>query len=98
MPATPLLQKVEAIQVPVPDLDAGMGFYRDRLGHELRWRNDQIGQAGLVMPGSENLQGQDAVRFRRASSVRGSRLPIRRRRAFGSVVSVKPVLLAWLAD
>ena len=50
MPATPLLQKVDAVQVPVPDLDAGLRFYRDRLGHELRWRNDQI---GLAMPGSD---------------------------------------------
>lgn len=52
MPVTPLLQKVDAVAVPVPDLDAGLRFYRDRLGHELRWRNDQIGQAGLAMPGS----------------------------------------------
>jgi predicted enzyme related to lactoylglutathione lyase len=52
MPVTPLLQKVDAVAVPVPDLDAGLHFYRDRLGHELRWRNDQIGQAGLAMPGS----------------------------------------------
>jgi predicted enzyme related to lactoylglutathione lyase len=52
MPVTPLLQKVDAVAVPAPDLDAGLRFYRDRLGHELRWRNDQIGQAGLAMPGS----------------------------------------------
>jgi hypothetical protein len=53
MPATPLLQKVDAVQILVPDLDAGLRFYRDRLGHELRWRNDQIGQAGLDLPGSD---------------------------------------------
>jgi len=50
---TPLLQKVDAITVPVPDLDIGLGFYRDRLGHQLRWRNDEIGAAGLAMPGSD---------------------------------------------
>ncbi len=33
--------------VPVPDLDAGLAFYRDRLGHPLLWRNDGSGQAGL---------------------------------------------------
>jgi len=49
----PLLQKLDAVTVPVPDLDAGLYFYHDSLGHELRWRNDQIGQAGLGMPGSD---------------------------------------------
>ncbi|MGB6457004.1 MAG: hypothetical protein WBH47_21255 [Streptosporangiaceae bacterium] len=53
MPTTPLLQKVDAVTVPVPDLDAGLLFYRDRLGHQLRWRNDEIGSAGLALPGSD---------------------------------------------
>jgi predicted enzyme related to lactoylglutathione lyase len=53
MSATPLLQKVDAVTVPVPDLDTGLRFYHDSLGHELRWRNDQVGQAGLEMPGSD---------------------------------------------
>ena len=51
---TPLLQKVDAITVPVPDLDVGLGFYRDRLGHQLRWRDDEIGAAGLALPGSDS--------------------------------------------
>jgi predicted enzyme related to lactoylglutathione lyase len=50
---TPLLQKVDAVTVPVPDLDSGLGFYRDRLGHQLRWRNDEIGAAGLALAGSD---------------------------------------------
>jgi predicted enzyme related to lactoylglutathione lyase len=49
----PLLHKVDAVQVPVPDIDTGLRFYRDSLGQELRWRNDKIGQAGLGMPGSD---------------------------------------------
>jgi predicted enzyme related to lactoylglutathione lyase len=53
MSATPLLQKVDAVTVPVPDLDEGLRFYHDSLGHDLRWRNDQIGQAGLGLPGSD---------------------------------------------
>jgi catechol 2,3-dioxygenase-like lactoylglutathione lyase family enzyme len=48
-----LLQKIAAVTVPVPDLDAGLRFYRDSLGHELRWRNDRVGQAGLRLPGSD---------------------------------------------
>ena len=53
MSASPLLQKVDAVTVPVPDLDAGLRFYRDALGHVLRWRNDRLGQAGLAVPGSD---------------------------------------------
>ena len=41
----PLFQKVDCIHVQVPDLDAGLAFYRDRLGHELVWRRE--GAAGL---------------------------------------------------
>ena len=51
MSAAPLLQKVDAVTVPVSDLEAGLRFYRDSLGHELRWRNDQVGQAGLGSAG-----------------------------------------------
>jgi len=49
MSTTPLFQKIDAVTIPVPDLDAGLRFYRDSLGHELRWRNDAIGQAGLAL-------------------------------------------------
>jgi predicted enzyme related to lactoylglutathione lyase len=44
---------VDAITIPVPDLDAGLRFYRDSLGHQLRWRHDDIGQAGLALPGGD---------------------------------------------
>jgi len=47
---TGLLRKVDAVTIRVPDLDTGLEFYRDRLGHELLWRNDEIGQAGLRLP------------------------------------------------
>ncbi|MFI6680862.1 VOC family protein [Kribbella sp. NPDC050470] len=48
-----LLRAVDAVTVRVPDLDSGLAFYRDALGHELVWRNDEIGQAGLRLPDSE---------------------------------------------
>lgn len=46
----PLLRAVDAVTVRVPDLNAGLQFYRDQLGHELLWRNDGVGQAGLRLP------------------------------------------------
>jgi predicted enzyme related to lactoylglutathione lyase len=49
----PLLRLVDAVTIPVPDLDLGLGFYRDRLGHELLWRNDPIGKAGLRIPNGD---------------------------------------------
>ncbi len=44
----PLFENVDALQIPVPDIDSGLAFYRDRLGHELLWRTKT--QAGLGMP------------------------------------------------
>lgn len=48
-----LLRKVDAVTVPVPDLEAGLRFYGAGLGHPLRWRHDAIGQAGLGLPESD---------------------------------------------
>ncbi len=45
---SPLIRAVDAIQIPVDDLEAALAFYRDTLGHELRWRTDT--EAGLGMP------------------------------------------------
>lgn len=52
MTADGLFRKVDAVTVPVPDLDAGVDFYVDALGHRLLWRNDALGQAGLALPDS----------------------------------------------
>lgn len=54
MPDGPVLRAVDAVVVRVPDLDAGLTYYRDELGHELLWRHDAIGQAGLRLPGGES--------------------------------------------
>lgn len=47
----PLFRKIDCIQVPVPDLEAGLAFYRDKLGHEIRWRTATA--AGLATPDSD---------------------------------------------
>jgi predicted enzyme related to lactoylglutathione lyase len=52
MTSLAVLRGVDAVTVPVPDLDQGLEFYRDQLGHELVWRNDAVGQVGLRLPES----------------------------------------------
>lgn len=47
----PLIRKVDCVRLYVPDLEAGLSFYRDRLGHELIWRTQTA--AGLRLPESE---------------------------------------------
>lgn len=46
-----LFRKIDCLQIPVPDLEAGLAFYRDKLGHELIWRIDTA--AGLRMPDTD---------------------------------------------
>ncbi|MDQ5826584.1 MAG: VOC family protein [Chloroflexota bacterium] len=47
----PLFKKVDCLRIAVPDLEAGLAFYRDRLGHELIWRDETA--AGLRMPDTD---------------------------------------------
>ena len=45
---TPVLQYVDCVRISVPDLEKGLRFYRDQLGHKMLWRmKDYI---GLQMP------------------------------------------------
>ena len=48
---THLIQKIDCIRLYVADLDKGLAFYRDKLGHELIWRSEN--QVGLRIPGSQ---------------------------------------------
>lgn len=49
-----IFRRVDAVTVPVPDLDAGLRFYGHALGHRLLWRNDAVGQAGLELPDGDS--------------------------------------------
>jgi predicted enzyme related to lactoylglutathione lyase len=51
MEREPLIQKVDCVRFYVPDLESGLAFYRDRLGHELIWRTDAM--VGLRMPDTD---------------------------------------------
>jgi len=43
-----LIRKVDCVRLYVSNLEAGLTFYRDRLGHELIWRTATA--AGLRLP------------------------------------------------
>lgn len=47
----PLFRKVDCVRMPVTDLEAAIAFYRDGLGHEIKWRTAT--SAGLRMPESD---------------------------------------------
>lgn len=47
----PLFRKVDCLHIPVPELEAGLSFYCDQLGHELLWRTTTA--AGLRMPDTD---------------------------------------------
>jgi len=47
---TPLFRKIDCLSISVPDLDATVGFYSAKLGHELIWRTRTA--VGLRLPGS----------------------------------------------
>jgi predicted enzyme related to lactoylglutathione lyase len=47
----PLVRKIDCIRLYVADLDAGLAFYRDRLGHALIWRTPDA--VGLRLPESD---------------------------------------------
>ena len=46
-----LIRKVDCVRLYVSDLEAGLSFYRDRLGHSLIWRTETA--AGLRLPESD---------------------------------------------
>jgi len=50
MTVMPLLRKVDCVRLYVNNLEAGLAFYRDQLGHELIWRTETA--AGLRLPES----------------------------------------------
>ncbi len=47
----PLIEKVDCVRLYVADLDAGLAFYRDELGHEIIWRT--VEEVGLRLPGTD---------------------------------------------
>jgi len=51
MKPDPLIEKIDCIRLWITDIEAGLTFYRDALGHELIWRTENA--VGLRMPGTD---------------------------------------------
>ena len=47
----PVIRKVDCVQIQVPNLEAGLAFYRDQLGHQLVWRTERA--VGLRLPDTD---------------------------------------------
>lgn len=49
--STPLIKSIDCVRLYVADLEAGLAFYHDQLGHEIIWRTPTA--VGLRLPDSE---------------------------------------------
>jgi predicted enzyme related to lactoylglutathione lyase len=87
---TPLLRTIDCIQLFVPDLDEGLVFYRDRLGHALLWRTPTA--AGLRLPGSdaELVLQTERPRIEIDLQVEAADAAAERFRAAGGTIVVQP--------
>ena len=50
----PLFRAIDSLQLPVPDLQAALTFYRDALGQEMIWNSGTA--AGLRLPGHDRTE------------------------------------------
>ena len=85
----PLLRKVDCVQIPVPDLDAGLRFYRDGLGLELKWRHAT--QAGLRIGDTELVLQTERPGPETDFLVDSAEEAVRRVEALGGTVLSAPV-------
>lgn len=97
----PLFRNVDCVGVQVPDLDEGLAFYREKLGHQLLWRSaTSAGLAfadGAEMP--ELVLHTDAWAIATALKVESVAKAIERFAACGGTVVEPPVEIpiGWLA-
>lgn len=47
---SPVFRKIDCLSLPVPDLEAALEFYSEKLGHDLLWRSSTA--AALKLPDS----------------------------------------------
>ena len=72
-----LFKDIDCLQIPVPDVEAGLAFYRDALGHALIWRTPTA--AGLQMADSASEIGFRQMGSRLKDATEVSRISLRYR-------------------
>lgn len=88
--SNPLFQKIDCIHVNVPDLDAGLEFYRDRLGLELNWRRETAVGLKLGDNGSEIVMNVDPLEWKTDLLVESVPAAVRKFEDSGGSVVVEP--------
>src|SRR2546421_6003815 len=84
----PLLRKIDCVQILVPDLDAGLRFYRNGLGLELKWRHAT--QAGLRLGDTELVLQTERPDPETDFLVDSAEEAVRRVEALGGTVAFGP--------
>ncbi len=90
MMSNPLFQKIDCIHVNVPDLDAGLEFYRERLGLELNWRGETAAGFKLGDNGSELVMNVEPLKWKTDLLVESVPAAVRKFEDSGGSVVVEP--------
>ena len=92
--AGPLFSDVDCLQIPVPDLEAGLAFYRDGLGHQLIWRTDTAAGLRLADAATELVVQTEGPELEANLSVASADLAARQFVSAGGRLLVAPFDIA----
>jgi predicted enzyme related to lactoylglutathione lyase len=85
-----LFKDVDCLQIPVPDLEAGLAFYRDALGHQLIWRTDTAAGLRLADDAAELVVQTERPELEANLSVESADAAVRAFVAAGGTLVVAP--------
>jgi len=86
----PLAHKVDCIRLYVADLDQGLAFYRDQLGHELIWRTQDAAGLRLAEDESEVVLHTEKMPVEVDLKVESADAAAQRFQSAGGTVTVSP--------
>jgi predicted enzyme related to lactoylglutathione lyase/chloramphenicol 3-O-phosphotransferase len=89
-----LFTDIDCLQIPVPDLEAGLAFYRDALGHQLIWRTDTAAGLRLANDAAELVVQTERPELEANLSVESADAAARAFVAAGGTLMVAPFDIA----